>query len=224
MRKAVGEQFFDFTIEFEADLDCLHLDVDGLVTIGPGLLVDPIALLAGIDFYWPSSGQRATAADVADAWNAVHHAQDLREEGGGHFAGLTVIRATRESLARVATARLARAESDLRRFFPGWERFPAPGQLLILSMAWAMGAGAFSRWPHFRAAVNAGDWAAVAAPRGVPASCQMDEARQNASFRLRNAADLELAKAAAFAVDHGLEDELDVAGVLARAKAALAAR
>ena len=133
------------------------------------------------------------------------------------------IRATRESLAKAAAYKLAQNETNVRKYFPGWDTFPAAGQMLILSMAWAMGSHAFGAWPHFCARVNEGDWLAVAVPHEDPSSCLMSEHGENDSFHLRNLASLELAQAAAFAVDHGLEEELDVDAVIAGAKVARAA-
>jgi len=219
IRPSVLDQWVPFSVTFESFLDFLYLDDEGLVTIGMGLLVDPQKYLAGIDFVFPATGKPAGPADVAAAWLKVKGLQKLAKGGGAAFASFTTIRATADSLTRAAQRKLAADVALLLPFFPAFAAFPAAGQLLILSMAWAMGPEEFAKWPHFCAAVNAGDWAAVAVPHGAPASCEMSEVGENASFHLRNLANLELAKAAAIAVEHELLDDLDVASIIAAARA-----
>jgi GH24 family phage-related lysozyme (muramidase) len=228
MRAAVARGWVRFSETFESNLDFLYLDVLGWVTIGLGLLADPVEMLArmGVEFYWPGPGRvSACTADVRAAHAAVKAATALERGGGVAFGALpgNAIRATPESLAKAADYTLAKNEANVRKYFPGWDTFPAAGQMLILSMAWAMGSHAFGRWPHFVARVNEGDWLAVAVPHDDPSSCLMSEHGENEGFHLRNLASLELAKAAAFAVDHGLEEELDVDALLAAAKMARAA-
>jgi len=220
MRQTVLDQFVMFTEDFESNVDWLYLDVDGYVTIGLGLFVEPVSQLTamGIEFVWPATGAPVARADVEKAWAKVKGMQYLREDGGGAFAPATSIRATKASLARAAERRLLGQEVTIRKLFPGWDDFPAPGQLLIVSMSWAMGPQKLRLFPNFCSAVNLGHWAAVAVPHGEPASCQMSEVGQNESFRRRNVANLELARRAVTALAGGGVDELDVPSVLAFAR------
>jgi GH24 family phage-related lysozyme (muramidase) len=218
MRQAVMGGWVLFSTDFESDLDWFYLDVFGWVTIGLGLLADPYPLVhaMGLEFYWPSTGTEACTADVESAYRAVKAAKKLAGGGGKAFRYVkgNEIRATRESLARAAQRKLLQNEVLVRKFFPAWDSFPAAGQLLIMSMTWAMGAEKWHEWPHFCARVNAGDWSAVDVPHDDRNSCLMSEAHQNESFQRRNLASRELARRAAAAVASGNLDELDVAEVL----------
>jgi GH24 family phage-related lysozyme (muramidase) len=224
MRQVVLDRSTEFTVDFEGNLLSPYPDIYGLVTIGPGLLADPMPLLnaMGIEFRRISDGQPASSDEVSVQWTLVKSKRALGKLGGAEFLRRVrpKIRATPESIERATQRKLLQNEVGIRRFFPGWDEMPAPGQLLIMSMTWAMGAGAWVHWPHFCAAVNAHRWADVAVPHGAPASCQMNELGENDSFRRRNAANLELAKRAASALAGGGVDELDVHAVLLAAYAA----
>lgn len=212
MRDAARAGFLGFTQRFEGATAYLYLDVKGLVTIGFGNLVDPVTLLSGLTFRHPDKTP-ATSAEVLAAWHAVKGRVDLAQDGGGAFAGLpgNAIRADEASILALCQRRLARNDLSLAVWFAGWSGFSADAQLLIHSMAWAMGTNEFVRWPHFVSAAIEGRWWDVATPHGVPASCQMDEARQNDSFKRRNAANLVLAQnativaASSASVDGGLD-------------------
>jgi GH24 family phage-related lysozyme (muramidase) len=224
MRQVVLGGWWTFTTDFESDLLSLYPDVAGWVTIGPGLLADPVQLLAAMDieFRRISDGELATSEEVSVQWSLVKSKRALGKLGGAKFLERVPprLRATPESVERAAQRKLLQNEAGIRRFFPGWDAFPAPGQMLISSITWAIGAGAWVHWPNFCTAVNAGRWAAVAVPHGAPASCQMNEHGENDSFRRRNAANLELAKRAVVALAGGGVDELDVRSVLLAAYAA----
>lgn len=207
MKQAVIDAFLAWTEKFESFLTWFYLDVKGFVTIGYGNLVDPISAISGLMFV-NADGSPASAVQVQGAWQAVKRLQGLAPEGGGTFERFTSVRATRDSINALCGAKLALIAKHVRAYFPGWDDFPADGQLLICSMCWAMGDGALAHWPHFVAAVNAGDWLAVATPHGTPASCQMSEVGQNASFKRRNAANLALATSAHFAALNGTGDSL----------------
>ena len=201
------DNFVSWTQTYEGYVSWFYCDVLGYVTIGYGNLADPYALVSGLTFV-NTDDTPSTPAQVLAAWKAVKALHALAPEGGGTFARFTSVRATKDSIIKLCAAKLAQLESQSRKFFPGWDDFPADGQLLVMSMSWAMGALAFAHWPHFCAAVNAGDWAAVAVPHGEPASCQMNEDGQNASFKARNAANMQLALNAAQAVTNGTVEAL----------------
>lgn len=184
MKPTVGTDFLSFTEAHEGMTDYFYLDVKGLVSIGLGLLVDPVQSALGLSFVWPD-GSGVHWSDVALAWGAVKSHPELRTRGGGAYAGLTKIRATRDSLDKMALAKLAENESILKQTFADFEDWPAPAQLATLCMAWAYGAYFTRTWPHFTAACLAQDWAT--AEKECHASAA-ELARQNQSFRDRDRA------------------------------------
>ena len=99
-------------------------------------------------------------------------------------------------------------EKVLHGFFPDLDEWPADAQMGLLSMAWAMGPHFPRSWPHFSAACEVRQWEAVATPHGVPSSCQMHEAGTNASFKMRNAANLVLFGNADVVVARGIDPDI----------------
>ena len=53
--------------------------------------------------------------------------------------------------------------SQLRRFFPEYDTWPADAQLGLMAMAWGLGPAFPSRWPRFSAACRKKDFDAAAA-------------------------------------------------------------
>jgi GH24 family phage-related lysozyme (muramidase) len=210
VRDAVRAGALGFTVRFEGYRDKFYLDVRRLVTIGFGNLADPAALVQGLDFVL-ADGSPATYVEIAASWSAVKNDTTIDpEDGSADYGALpgNIVRATRESIERLCMRKFAQNELALTHWFPGIFSFCADAQLLLASMTWAMGAGAFAKWPHFTAAVNRGDWRATAQKHGVPTSCQMDETGQNDAFRRRNAANLVLAKNAAIVSECGMDPEV----------------
>ena len=205
MRQAVLDGFLGFTQTFESYLTFLYLDVDGLVTIGYGNLVDPVESVQGLEFAHPD-GTIATQAEVNQAWQIVKSQQASRAQGGDHYAKFTSIRATPAAIQKLCEQKLAQIDQDVRKFFPAWDSFPAKAQLGITSMCWAMGSGRLLDFVHFRAMANLENWAAVAVPHSDPNSCMMNEQGENQSFHLRNLANVELFRRASLPNDN--EDSL----------------
>lgn len=187
LRDSVIRAFPAFTRKFEGLVLHFYLDVKGLVTIGLGNLQDPIVSPL-LDFRHKVTGELAEHQDVMAEWAHVKALQALREKGGAAFEEYTRFECTEESLDELVQGELLHFEAVLKSFFPDLEQWPADAQLGLLSMAWAMGPYFPRTWPHFRTACEAWQWEIVAQPHGSPASCQMREEGQNASFRMRNQA------------------------------------
>jgi GH24 family phage-related lysozyme (muramidase) len=189
MRPSVSAAFFDWSSRWEGATDFLYLDVLGLVTVGIGQLVDPYPLMGGLRFT-RADGSQATPSEVSQAWLATKGRQDLKMQGGGAFRYVTKIRATHNSLAAHANAKLARFETDLRATFPDWDTWPANAQLPTLGLCWAAGSHMFAKFPRLTAALRAQDW--VTASR----ECHLNEAG-NPGLAPRNKAQAALYLAAA---------------------------
>ncbi len=189
MRPIVSATFPSWSAKFEGSTDWLYCDVLGLVTIGIGLLVDPEPCLSGLTFAHPD-GSAASDEDVHEAWRMVKARQDLRLHGGGAYAPVTRIRATKGSLDAMLVAKLSQMERGASKAFPEWDQWPAKAQLAAASMMWAAGPGIFAKFPHFSACARAQDWA------GCAANCHIEDS-QNPGLRPRNAANVALFLAAA---------------------------
>lgn len=189
MRPEVTSNFLAVTEKFEGATTHPYLDMKRLVTVGLGNLADPFALFDEFDWTCGDGGLPAPRALIAAAYWAVKNDRSMDPtNGGAQYARLTGIRATKASIAKVCARKLSMFEGQVKPHFTDWDGLPWQAQLCVLSMAWAMG-GLFmdhEKWPGFRAAVNAGNWAEAAK------QCQMKEIGQNASFHQRNLADAAL--------------------------------
>lgn len=169
----------------------MYLDVLGLVTTGRGNLIDPVA--TALVLPWKRrDGSRAESAEISAAWNFVKTLQSAKQRGGMWFASQTFLRLTEDDIDALTWAKLDQNESILKQGFGEWDAFPAPAQLGILSMAWAMGAR--FGFPKFRAAANLQDWDTCTN------ECKMNETG-NPGLVPRNVANRRLFEAARDGVD-----------------------
>jgi GH24 family phage-related lysozyme (muramidase) len=191
MHPTVRPRFLAMSKDLEGDLSHMYLDVERLVTIGVGLLIDPESSLAGLTFTRLSGGI-ASASEVSNAWSVVKHDRTLDPaRGGAQYAALTTVRATPESLARLMDKRLDRFDGEMALVFPEWEAWPDEAQTATLSMAYAMGGLFWLKFPKFVAACKAQDWS------GAADECHMGARVMNASAEKRNALNRALFLAAA---------------------------
>lgn len=160
MQAGVREGFLAFTERFEGHTSWMYLDVEGLVTIGYGNLIDP-NIPSTLDFR-DLTGIPADASAVRYEWQRIKSLQRLRELGGGVFRAESTLRATQTSLEALFYQELDSFERDLRGYFPAWDTWPAAAQQATLSIAWACGSHFPPEWPHFTAAARVEDWAACA--------------------------------------------------------------
>lgn len=195
MYPSVQAAFCPFTESHESRVPYLYLDLFRLVTTALGCKVDSIAEVQRLDFLKPD-GKHASQFEIMAAWRRVKNDKDLDpKQGGAQYAALTDIRITPECQQILIDQRIRSTEATVKTYFPGWATLPADAQLLIMSMAWAMGPHfPAAKFPKFTTAVNADEWQTAAA------ECQMDETDQNDSFKKRNAANLSMAKNSAIVV------------------------
>jgi hypothetical protein len=198
MRTVCLARFIDWTANFESDTDFPYDDIEGLVTIGPGLLCSR-GLLLSLPCVHPD-GTPATHEEIQAAYDFLQSPAALAtdKQGGAHYALLTNVRVTREGLALAAKGTLLRFESQLRASFRGWDDACADAQLPVLSKAWAGGGLFAAEWPRFTAAWNASEWEECAA-QAMPSPAKM--AAQNESYRRRIAAEQRHLRAAAMTPD-----------------------
>lgn len=184
MRDSVRAAFRPFASPFEGLLSFMYLDTKCLVTTGMGNLIDPMGPALGLPWVHKLDGTAAARAEIVAEWTKVKGATSMARLGGGAFARLTTLCLTSASIDQLVVGKLSQIETAVRSGFGEWDSFPASAQLAILDMAWNMGS-AFG-FPHFRLAVNAGNWLAAGA------ECKIVDASAD-----RNDAHVALFKAAA---------------------------
>jgi GH24 family phage-related lysozyme (muramidase) len=151
----------------EGAVPYLYQDVLGLVSIGVGILCDPIQLAMNLPMVHPD-GRPADRAEIAAEWLRIKglgkgdHTQGNQAARLGHrFAKPhTRLRLTDEGLRSTLAGKLHIHDVALRKRWPDFEEWPADAQLALHSWAWGVGPAA--RYPTMSAALLARDFAAAA--------------------------------------------------------------
>lgn len=187
MRESVRKAFYKFNAPMEGEVPYFYQDVKGLVSIGVGLLCDPLHLALHLPMV-DLMGRTATEEDITREWNKIKAlGHGTFTEGnpaarGGHLYAKphTTLRLTAEGLERTLLGKLAQVDAFLTKRFPDYEQWPADAQLGTLSLAWACGP-AF-RFPKLEAALKAGDFTTASI------ECFMPEEKTISGLRPRNRA------------------------------------
>lgn len=163
MRDAVRSAFYDFNAPMEGEVPWLYQDVLGLVSVGVGILCDPMGLALRLPFVH-LDGTPATTTDIAAEWARIKnlgtgtHEQGNPAARGGHLFAKrhTTLRLTEEGLRLTLEGKLHQNDVYLRGRFPAFEEWPADAQMAIHSLAW--GCGPAFRFPKLEAALKAKDF------------------------------------------------------------------
>src|SRR5580704_15178775 len=193
MFPSVQSAFPTFSAKFEGRVPFMYLDVLGLVTVGVGNLVDPVAVAQALPFRFKNRpgisapGSAASPDQIAAEWQTLKNNPSLGKAGYKACDPVTQLELSDDGIDSLILDRLTKNESFLKRqqWFQGFDTWPADAQLGLLSMAWAMGPGGPGGFPSFRAACQKFDFSTAAA------ECKMNEAgnpglvpRNQANFAL----------------------------------------
>jgi hypothetical protein len=177
MFSSVQSAFRSFSEKFEGSVPYMYLDVKGLVTVGVGNLIDPVAEAQALPFRFKNKpgvaapGSPATKEQVAAEWLKVKGNVNLARQGHTAAESVTDLELANDAIDTLILARLTNNEGFLKRqpWCQNFETWPADAQLGLLSMAWAMGPGGPGQFAHFRAACEQSDFNTAAK------QCKMDE-------------------------------------------------
>lgn len=165
MRATVEAAFYDFNVPYEGAVPYLYQDVKALVSIGVGILADPLSLALTLPFVH-KDGTPATTNEVSAEWLRI---KDLPPDRFGRTAAqrghlyaepFTTLRLTEEGLRSSLASKLTQMDTFLMKRFATYELWPADAQLAILSLSWACGP-AF-QFPHLEVALAQLDFASCA--------------------------------------------------------------
>ena len=162
--------FPDLLVAFgEGSVTYAYPDNLGNITTGRGNELETYADFAALDWRNPD-GSVCTANQLQTAWTtllgAASRVRALGPKawpGGGRFATLTTIRATKASIDALIQNRLNEFDAALRANWPGWDDAPPPAQEALMRLAWACGTkppkGVTSGgWPRLHAFWVAKQW------------------------------------------------------------------
>lgn len=211
MRDAVRSAFYDFSAQYEGSVDFFYQDVLGLVSIGVGILADPIRLAMNLPMVHPD-GTPATANDIAAEWSKVkalgsgtyQQGNPAAKHGHNYARPFTRLRMTEQGLRDSLLGKLHQNDLQLRKRFPAFEEWPADAQLALHSWAWGVGAAA--PYPKMTAALLQKDFREASAQVTIKANVdgQMVELY---GLKPRNAANRALLLNAAYVQELGLDPD-----------------
>jgi GH24 family phage-related lysozyme (muramidase) len=188
MFSSVQSIFPSFSAGFEGRIPYMYLDILGLVTVGIGNLIDPVATAQALPFCFKNPpGNPATQDQITAEWQTLKNDPSLAAKGHLACEAITQLALSNGAIDSLVLAKLTQNESFLKRqqWFLSFDTWPADAQLGLLSMAWAMGPGGPGGFLHFRAACQALDFKTAAA------QCQMNAAG-NPGLVPRNTANVTL--------------------------------
>jgi GH24 family phage-related lysozyme (muramidase) len=200
MKTSVLDVFESFSIEFEAKIPWMYLDVKGLVTVGVGNLIDPMRAALSLPFVHRDSGALASLNEIIYEWRKMKVNQKLAQWGAKAAGKIASLVLTEESISQLVRSKLLSNEIEIRRWLHNWDNFPADAQLGILSMAWAMGSGFFKKFPQFTQACIVENWTIAAQ------ECYINSTN-NKGLIPRNHADRALFETAAEVVQGNMDPE-----------------
>jgi hypothetical protein len=140
----------------EGRVECMYLDVRGLVTTGVGNLIDsPDAALA---LPWRTDDwAMADPGDVVSEWARVKGMPYGRSYPWTYYRDRTRLRLTDDAIDALVVRVLHAMACELERQFTEWPTWPADAQLGALSRAWAAGT-CLDGWPLHRNACERRAW------------------------------------------------------------------
>lgn len=168
MRESVRDVFYDFNAPMEGAVNYFYQDVLGLVSIGVGILADPISLARNLPLVHPD-GRPASTNDIVTEWTRIKalgsgtYLEGNPAARGGHLYAKphTTLRLSPEGLRLTLQEKLRHNDIILNNRFPEFESWCADAQLAIHSLAW--GCGPAFRFPKLEAALKEQDFMTAAA-------------------------------------------------------------
>lgn len=168
MRDVVLKVWHAFSAPMEGEVNHFYADVKGLITIGVGNLVDPVAAAVHLPMRRPD-GTLAGRDEIIADWARVKNDPDAARLGHRRAAVLTRLHIDRVDLQALVETKLRTNDAVLANRFKQWEEWPADAQLATHSMAWACGPYFPRSWPLLSQALDAQDWQAASN------NCRMNE-------------------------------------------------
>ncbi len=204
MFAAVQSSFPAFSAKFEGRVPYMYLDVLGLVTVGVGNLVDPVATAQALPFRFKNQpgiaapASPATRDQIAAEWQRLKNDPTLKTSGHLACEPITQLELSDDAIDALILDRVTKNEAFLKgqQWFQDFDNWPADAQLGLLSMAWAMGPAGPGGFPNFRGACLKLDFS------GAAAECKMNEAG-NPGLIPRNQANITLFNNAAMVLAQG---------------------
>ena len=165
MRQAVSDGFYDWSKQYEGAVNSCYQDVKGLVSIGVGILADPVGLMLSLPLRW-KDGTLATPGDIRAEYERIKALGKgtIADGNPAAMGGWTYakpycnLHLDDAGMHYVVERKLSEMETILKRRYPNWDAYPADAQLGVMSYSWAMGPTYQFPAPKFARAVLTSQW------------------------------------------------------------------
>jgi len=148
--------FFPLTKKLEGYVPWMYPDIKGLVTTGMGNLIDSVGAAQALPWRHGTDGPLATQAEIAAAWHAVKNSDPEKWKLGGgnvYWQNLTDLRLDDDGIQQLVQSKVDSMIATTEQRYPMSPSWPAPAQLAVLLMDWAMGEN--FHYPKFQELMNA---------------------------------------------------------------------
>jgi peptidoglycan hydrolase-like protein with peptidoglycan-binding domain len=168
LHQVVVETFPAFTQGFEGHTDYPYTDIKGFVSVGDGLLIDPLPMALALPWTLGNAGPPASPSQVTADFQKLKDNYAAKTANGGRppsaaeQQALTTIRLSDAAVGAQVAKKMAGNQQSLTAQYPGIAAWPADAQMAAHSISWAWGPGFASVWNRiqsglgdaFRNAVN----------------------------------------------------------------------
>ena len=117
----------------------MYADTKGKPTIGVGHLIENLSEAQNLPFVYKTSGNRASAADIATEFNQISNFGPHNFQAS-HFDSLTTLELSSSDISNVLEFDSLEHQSIANDFFPLW-KLPPWAQVGLVDLAFQVGAG-----------------------------------------------------------------------------------
>lgn len=148
--------------KFEGCIHHMYLDTKGNVTVGIGHLLATVEAAQRLRFLTEDGyGKPASKSQIAKEFKRLKKQKPGRV--ASYYARYTELFLPNAEIDQLTTEHIQQFHSELRRIYPGFDKFPWPANQALFDMAFNMGAAKLRRgWPKMNRAIESRDWREVA--------------------------------------------------------------
>ncbi len=151
----------------EGSISHMYLDTVGAVTVGVGNMIPNVEAAQKLGFINRTTQAAATADEIkADFENVKQQTKGLLASSYKQYTALDL--PTRE-IDSLLDKRIEKFKAELKAKFPKFDNYPLTVQFALTDMAFNLGTnGLVTKFPSFKKAIEAEDWAKAATESNRP--------------------------------------------------------
>lgn len=142
---------------FEGCVSYMYLDTTGHVTVGVGHMLGCCGDAEKLSFVLRQGATNAAVGQIAEDFNRV----SAQQQGQlfTHYEQFTQLDMLPTAIEALLDSDIAEKDQALQQCFKGYDTYPSEAKSALLDMAFNLGVpGLVAKFPHLKAAAEAGDW------------------------------------------------------------------